>query len=136
MKKTILTAALCLAASSAFAQATKIGTFGNAVEFTVTKVSRETEGAAHQVDVHGYTVNVEGKRAPFNTFHVCYKAGHIYVREFLGRTFEMEPAKRQQQIASAPMSAGFFAIHDKYCGGKWAKSAMSARDTKAFRQYD
>lgn len=28
MKKTILTAALCLAASSAFAQATKIGTFG------------------------------------------------------------------------------------------------------------
>lgn len=136
MKKTILTAALCLAASSAFAQVTKIGRFGNAVDFTVTKVSRETEGAAHQVEVHGYTVNVEGTRAPFNTFHICYKTGHIYVREFLGKTFEMEPAKRRQQIANAPMSAGFFAIHDKYCGGKWSRSAMSRSETKAFGEND
>ena len=136
MKKTILAAVLCLASTSAFAQVTKIGKFGNDVEFTVTKMSRETEGAAHQVNVTGYTVNVEGKRAAFETFHICYKAGHIYVREFLGRSFEMEPSKRRQQIANAPMSAGFFAIHDRYCGGKWAKSAMNARETKIYRQYD
>lgn len=136
MKKTILAAVLCLASSSAFAQATKIGTFGNAVDFTVTKMNRETEGPAHQADVFGFTVNVEGKRAAFNTFHVCYKKGHIYVRDFLGRSFELDPAKRAQHIASAPMSAGFFAIHDRYCGGKWAKSALSARETKAFSQHD
>lgn len=133
-KTIVMGAALCLCATSTMSQ-TRFGTFGEGVEFFVSKMSRGEEGPVHQAFVNGYTVNVNGQRREYEVTMRCTKPGTMFVT-FGGINFELKSKDRSQWETKNPMSGGFFALHSKYCTGKYQGSTMSAKERKAFSQFD
>ncbi|KFC74834.1 hypothetical protein FG93_01013 [Bosea sp. LC85] len=89
----------------------------------------------HQAFVNGYTVNSGGQRRAYEVTMLCTKPGTMFVN-FGGINFEMKTKDRTQWEARNPMSGGFFALHSKYCTGKYQRSTMSAKERKTFSQFD
>ncbi len=128
-------AILFLFASNAFA-VTKIGTYGQGMNFFVTKMERSEEGPNNTVSVKGHIVNQYGQVAPYELEMICSKSGVIYVN-FAGKNWNMELKDRKRLWErDAPSMGGYFAVYERYCTAKYRKSTMSEAERKSFQEND
>ena len=135
LRSVFLGLASLVLATSAHA-ATKIGTFGQGVDFFVQKIERSEEGAWNTVSVNGHMVNQYGVPAPFQVALICKPSGTIFV-SFAGKNWDMEVKDRVRKWESvSPSMGGYFAIYERYCTPKYRKSVMSAKDRKSFMEND
>ncbi|KFC74835.1 hypothetical protein FG93_01014 [Bosea sp. LC85] len=119
IRKIIFAAAISLCASSAMA-ATPIGTFGDGVEFSVIKMKRGIEASAHFVEIDAfYEVTATGKKVSFKLNIICRKPATIFVDWIEDQPWVMKLEEQTQWATRSPISGGFFAIHDKYCTGRY-----------------
>ena len=127
--------ALIMLVTSANA-ATKIGTFGQGMEFFVSNVERSEEGSMNTVAVKGHLVNQFGIPAQYELQMICKPSGVIYVN-FAGKVWDMQVKDRYRTwVKNTPSMDGYFAVYDKYCTAKYKKSTMSDKDRKIFEEND
>lgn len=115
---------------------TKIGTFGQGMQFFVSEMERGQEGTVNTVAVKGHLVNQYGVPAVFELNMICKPSGVIYV-SFAGKNWDMQVKDRKRMWEKdAPSMGGYFAIYDRYCTAKYQKSPMSNRDRNLFEEND